>query len=87
VSEVVGLESALYFDRYTAILQKMEQMAELRKAMQERMETQIGSEASKMDASQAEMKIMQKKKTDGWRANNARRRATGRKVKPSTVLG
>jgi predicted RNase H-like nuclease (RuvC/YqgF family) len=61
----------------------MEQIMELLKAMQERMETQIGSLASKMDANQAEMEAMQQK-MDGWRANTAKNRATGRKVKPST---
>jgi hypothetical protein len=62
---------------------KMEQMMELLKTMQERMETQKGSLASKMDASHAEMKAMQQN-TDDWRTNAAKNRATRRKVKPST---
>jgi hypothetical protein len=38
-----------------SILQKTEQMMELLKAMQERMETEIGSLASKMDTNQAKI--------------------------------
>jgi hypothetical protein len=57
---------------------KMELMTELLKAMQERMERQIGSPASKMDANHAEIKAMQKKKMDG-------RRATPRKTEPREV--
>jgi hypothetical protein len=56
------LKTALDLDCYTAIQQKkMEQMSELLKAMQERVETQIGSLACKMDTSQAEMKATQPK--------------------------
>jgi chaperonin cofactor prefoldin len=56
------LETALDLERYTAIQQqKMEQMTELLKAMEERMETQIGSLACKMDANQAKLKGMQQK--------------------------
>jgi hypothetical protein len=41
VSEVVGFETALVLDRYSAILKKMEQRPELLKTMQEMMETHI----------------------------------------------
>jgi hypothetical protein len=53
VSESVGLQTALDPDRYSAILQKMEQMTELLRAMQLMMETQIGYLASGMEILEA----------------------------------
>jgi hypothetical protein len=60
VPEVVGLETALDLVRYTATLQKWK-MTELLIAMQEIMETQIGSLASQMDNNQVEIKVNQAK--------------------------
>jgi hypothetical protein len=61
VAEVVGLETALDLEHYMPYYKKMEQMTELLKAMQERMETQIGSLASKMNANQAKTDVNQVK--------------------------
>jgi hypothetical protein len=64
VSEVVGWETALDLDRYTAILQKWNKQrntnqtkigAEI-KTVQEEMKAQVGSLTSWIDANQEEMK-------------------------------